>query len=512
MSTPATFRANSTRQMNHPEESMDPTTVYSPKSLFPLNSNHSLSTTMPPLQKQRSIKEMLVTAISTQLNCLDNNEILTASKRGDGSNERPSKSYTSPIPGEGIERTEDTTTNPRWPAPLPTQSSGRPRPYPNHLQPQPSTLRPHCPSKDRLVLWQPTSTRTFRDREGRPIELREEDLERVKLALVRSYAENTLQSYSTWLLVFHIFCDTRSIPEDQRAPASSDLISNWLAAIVGTYSGTAIRNYLAGVRAWHIIHGLEWKMNKPEVDALLWSAEKNQPTRSQQKKRKPWTTAFITTILEHLNPQNPQDAAIAACLTTTFYSCARLGEFTVPNLNSFKAGQHVTRVDIRQGEDRNGFRTTIFHIPRTKTEPVNGEDVYWSAQEGPTNPQTFLVNHLTVNDPPNDSHLFSFKHTTSGQRSANLRPLTKHAFLTRISNIAKERRLEMMQGHGIRIGSTMEYLLRGVPFEAVKVMGRWKSDAFLVYLRRHAEIMAPYMQPALHQDFIRYTMPPPRRG
>lgn len=67
-----------------------------------------------------------------------------------------------------------------------------------------------------------------------------------------------------------------------------------------------------------------------------------------------------------------------------------------------------------------------------------------------------------------------------------------------------------MQGHGIRIGATLEYLLRGVPFDAVKVIRRWKSDAFLLYLRKHAEIMAPYMQPELHRELMNYTIPPVR--
>ncbi|KAF9011022.1 hypothetical protein BDZ89DRAFT_909974, partial [Hymenopellis radicata] len=73
-------------------------------------------------------------------------------------------------------------------------------------------------------------------------------------------------------------------------------------------------------------------------------------------------------------------------------------------------------------------------------------------------------------------------------------PLTKPAFLARIAAAAKAADLQPLQGHGIRIGSTLEYLLRGLAFEVVKTLGRWKSDAFLVYLRKHAEIMAPYMQ------------------
>ncbi|KIK74671.1 hypothetical protein PAXRUDRAFT_174969, partial [Paxillus rubicundulus Ve08.2h10] len=51
-----------------------------------------------------------------------------------------------------------------------------------------------------------------------------------------------------------------------------------------------------------------------------------------------------------------------------------------------------------------------------------------------------------------------------------------------------------------------------IPFDVVKVKGRWASDAFLVYLRRHAQILAPYMQaqPVIHKAFLHYTLPPIR--
>ena len=44
-------------------------------------------------------------------------------------------------------------------------------------------------------------------------------------------------------------------------------------------------------------------------------------------------------------------------------------------------------------------------------------------------------------------------------------------------------------------------------------MGRWMSEAFVLYLRQHAVVMAPYMQshPIL-EPFTRYTMPPVRRN
>ncbi|KAG1829990.1 hypothetical protein EV424DRAFT_1378728 [Suillus variegatus] len=77
--------------------------------------------------------------------------------------------------------------------------------------------------------------------------------------------------------------------------------------------------------------------------------------------------------------------------------------------------------------------------------------------------------------------------------------------------IVKRAGLGNLKGHGLRIGGTLEYLLRGVPFDVVKSMGRWSSEAFTVYLRKHALILAPYLQESSAlEPFTRYTMPPIR--
>ena len=46
----------------------------------------------------------------------------------------------------------------------------------------------------------------------------------------------------------------------------------------------------------------------------------------------------------------------------------------------------------------------------------------------------------------------------------------------------------------------------------MKAKGRWADDSFQLYLRKHAVIIAPYIQaePAVHEAVIRYAMPPVR--
>ena len=88
-------------------------------------------------------------------------------------------------------------------------------------------------------------------------------------------------------------------------------------------------------------------------------------------------------------------------------------------------------------------------------------------------------------------------------------PLTRSAFLKCFKAATTRAGVQNLTGHAFRVGGTLEYLLRGVPFEAVKSQGRWRGDSFQLYLRKHAQILAPYIQayPEVHVRFVNAVMP-----
>ena len=53
--------------------------------------------------------------------------------------------------------------------------------------------------------------------------------------------------------------------------------------------------------------------------------------------------------------------------------------------------------------------TAIF-IPWTKVTREKGEDIFWVKQEGIINLESGLANHLKINHPPPDVHLFTHKY------------------------------------------------------------------------------------------------------
>ncbi|KAJ7066338.1 hypothetical protein C8F01DRAFT_981886 [Mycena amicta] len=374
----------------------------------------------------------------------------------------------------------------------------RPKTFPAHLNLSPSSLRPLCFASERLYRWKP-----LRSNAGKSLSAI--DAQNVLNTLSHAWADSTLETYGSGLLVYHCFCDSRGILEEDRAPATDDVVAAFLATAAGHYAGKTLGNYLAGVRAWHILHRVRWQRNKVECDALIRAATALQPDSSSRKQRQPYTLNIILSLLHHLNPTDSLDVAVIACMLVAFYSCARLGELTVKTLVDFDPGIHVKRSDVREEVDSRGHRVTVIHIPVTKAAR-SGEDISFATQLGASNPRAALQLHSQINNAPSSEHLFAYKHGNG------FRPLTKAAFIARIHKAFHAAKLDPLQGHGIRIGSTLFYLLRGIPFDVVKTMGRWKSDAFLLYLRKHAQILAPYLQaiPEVHTQFVRISMPPVR--
>jgi hypothetical protein len=71
--------------------------------------------------------------------------------------------------------------------------------------------------------------------------------------------------------------------------------------------------------------------------------------------------------------------------------------------------------------------------------------------------------HFQVNKPSGNDHLFSY--TLKGSCC----PLTKQAFIKQLALAAGAAGLDPLQGHGIHIGSTLHYLMSGVPMKAIKI-------------------------------------------
>lgn len=252
-------------------------------------------------------------------------------------------------------------------------------------------LRPDCLAKDRLLLWRPS-----RGARGATSSLSGDDCSRITRVAVEAFDASTRATYGAGCKLFMEVCDVKNIPDRDRAPASKELIAAFLAQLVGAYSASTAKNYYAGIRAWHIIHGFPWPEDRLRLDVLLKAAAKRAPATSAQSQKKPYTVEDLQKIQSQLDRTVPLDAAVAAAANILFFGLDRLGEVTVRNQKSFSVTVHVTVSGLSEGRDREGRPVWSLFIPWTKVAPT-GEKIQWARQNGLTDPVSALAEHRQLN-------------------------------------------------------------------------------------------------------------------
>ena len=262
--------------------------------------------------------------------------------------------------------------------PLPNKQSAL---YPPNLTPIPSASHPHCLTKGRLRLWLPTHPPP--PAQGHST-LREAEHEQTKDTMIHAWEEDTYTAYGAGLFMWHCFA------EQDRLPATQALLSAFVAHMAAAYSRRTISNYLNGVWAWHLLHGIPWALERREMDTMLW-ADKLTPSTSRKKKRLLYTPSFISAIWQHLNLEDPLDTAVFTYLTTCFYALAHLGKFMVLYPRELQLQCPYNPPQPSYDQDWNNLKVTVLHLLRIKAVGSQGKDVYWISQN---------KNYLHINQPP----------------------------------------------------------------------------------------------------------------
>lgn len=182
-----------------------------------------------------------------------------------------------------------------------------PLPYAVGGAPAPSVLCPHCLARHRLCLWIPAPLSPLLSHSSRSLPYHSTMLIEIQNSIANSWNESTQSTYGSGLLAYHVHCDKFGIPDEGRAPCSHDLLAAFITSLTGLYSGKTISNYVAGVRAWHILHHISWLPDSNEVNCLLASADKKTPESSKKLPRQPFTVAYITTLRFHFIRKKPSN-------------------------------------------------------------------------------------------------------------------------------------------------------------------------------------------------------------
>lgn len=183
-----------------------------------------------------------------------------------------------------------------------------------------SSFRPHVLARDRIRFWSAPHSDSFH--QSLLDELSPASASRLLDVLLASVESKTRENYGSGLLRFHQFCDSLSITEDKRMPASETLLAAFIAHWAGKVAVTTADTWLAGLHFWHQFNNAPWHGN-----ALLRRSKtglsKIVPASSKRPRRPPVTIEHMHALFQNLDLSNSFDSAVYCTASVAFWCCCR---------------------------------------------------------------------------------------------------------------------------------------------------------------------------------------------
>ncbi|KAF8799939.1 hypothetical protein BYT27DRAFT_7263322 [Phlegmacium glaucopus] len=331
-------------------------------------------------------------------------------------------------------------------------------------------------------------------------------MQKIHLTQGASTNKSTLSKDASRLQEFLGLCERLGIHRKAALPAREDLLVAWASSFAGHLAGRTVSAKLAAIKKEHDRLGLIW-LGGGLLRRTLKGVEELRPPSSFYNKRAPVTIAMLNDLNVGLNRSSGLDNCIRAICFLSFFCQLRIGEILPPtqDLKKFNPHRHATFSHIAESTATNG--ACNLHLPWSKTQKAQGDDVWIPRQEAPLDPIHAMHKHFIKNK-------LSINHPLSAYRDIhnNLVTLTRLKFIHRINQIlqATKKGYPRITGHCFRIGGTTFYLVSGVPPDMVKRFGRWRSHAFLEYWRCldylgkiHIDMLPLNLQPQLQRHAMR---------
>ena len=173
----------------------------------------------------------------------------------------------------------------------------------------------------------------------------------------------------------------------------------------------------------------------------------------------------------------------AAC-ALAFFGFLRIGEMTVPSINSYDPTTHLSMSDVAFDHPSNP--TAMFvTIKCSKTDPFRkGITLALGRTNRPLCPVAAMAAYLH-NRGMTAGPLFRFK---DGE------PLTRKIFVAWVKSGLSKAGIDQKDynGHSFRIGAATTAASKGMEDSIIKTLGRWESTAYLRYVKIPREQLLSY--------------------
>lgn len=292
-------------------------------------------------------------------------------------------------------------------------------------------------------------------------------------------AVSTNVTYAARQHAFMDFCeDSGGCP----APASEETLLAYVVALnnIGLKAST-ISGHLSAIRHLNIINGSPDPMIGQE--RLLLVKRGLAKRASPAELRAAVTNQHILAFLPLLDLTAFEDACFFAMCCLGFYGFLRISELTYPD-SSFSPENAITSVDLTWAPGRISLL-----LRRSKTDVQRkGVTVVIGENSSPVCAVKSLQHYLSMRR----ASLPSLIAATSPLFVTPVGlPVSKAGFSNRLSALSARVGVEgLVTPHSLRIGAATAAWRAGYSDSQIMALGRWKSRAFLAYIRVDADTMA----------------------
>lgn len=272
-------------------------------------------------------------------------------------------------------------------------------------------------------------------------------------------------------------------------PTSESLLCRYVSSLANeNISQSTIKCYLAAVRHLHIAEGF----GDPNISGMARLEQVLKGIKSTQAKgmkrnvRLPITPELLlsmrsTWLVVGLISQD-DGRMLWAAASLCFFAFLRSGEITVPNDTDYDVGAHLSFDDVSV-DSFSSPSTLKVRIKASKTDPFRmGVDVYVGRSGDLLCPVTAVLAYMVARG----------KGTGPFFRFQDGKPLTRVRFVARVRDALAKAGVDQSaySGHSFRSGAATTAAKQGISDSTIKILGRWKSSVYQLYIKTPKEHLA----------------------
>jgi len=307
--------------------------------------------------------------------------------------------------------------------------------------------------------------------------------EKLKFGLFNAYAPQTDSNYSYGIKRFLKFAVRCGIPEHMALPPDPHILCLFIAEGIGRTGISMVKGHLSALAAWHKVNGITFVV-PPQIAVLKKAIAHYHPVENKKPPRKPISPGMMECLAESWSKGSPKHACALAIAVAAWTGQLRLGELVPPSLKELDVTRLPKRNDWRLSKRVD--KASTLTLPWTKTTKEKPVVVNLQPHDFPLDPSTAMLRHFLASKLDTSHLICEYRPSPSSKPVV----MDKPAFMELCNEVWSSKGWPRFTGHSFRIGGTTALLAAGVNPNVVKMLGRWSSDAYLLYWRNLEEIFA----------------------